>query len=416
MRIAHLSDPHLGHSRYNRVDASGVNQRMADVHATFGRAVDMIVAARPDVVLVAGDIFDRASAGPAAEFFACEQFRKLAAVAPVICVAGNHDETNNAAKGASINLLRQHGVRLAKDRAERFNVAGVAVLAVPECVATTTVFEPDPNHATNILLVHAAIKGTQQGYGTIEVDALNADRWEYVACGDYHQFHSLASNAFYSGSLEFVSTDPWRESRAGVPKGFIVFDTETGAHEFHEVPGLRPHIDLAPIYADRMTPEHVQAAIVAAVESIEGGIDDRVVRLVVHGIERSVQYSLDHRVIRRYKGRALHFQLDMRRPEEFTVGVAVGRPGAADAFEREQEEQFQQWKREQFPEDYAEPAGEPAGTPDDALPELHESGDPYHLGEMSDPAPGEPWGEFVARQRAVFAARRGKNVVKGVAA
>ena len=58
MIIAHLSDLHLGFRAYGRVDR-GTDMRERDVSAAFERAVRQLIKLRPDVVVVAGDVFDR---------------------------------------------------------------------------------------------------------------------------------------------------------------------------------------------------------------------------------------------------------------------------------------------------------------------------------------------------------------------
>ena len=50
------------------------------------------------------------------------------------------------------------------------------------------------------------------------------------------------------------------------------------------------------------------------------------VRLVVHGVPRHVARELDYTAIRAYKAAALHFHLDMRRPE-LRRETGVGAPG-----------------------------------------------------------------------------------------
>jgi hypothetical protein len=55
-------------------------------------------------------------------------------------------------------------------------------------------------------------------------------------------------------------------------------------------------------------------------------VQDKVVRQLVHNIPRHVARQLDHAAIRALKSAALHFQLDLRRPQvQRTVGV--GAPG-----------------------------------------------------------------------------------------
>jgi hypothetical protein len=60
---------------------------------------------------------------------------------------------------------------------------------------------------------------------------------------------------------------------------------------------------------------------------VKGGIDDRVVRLIVRDVSRQVARELDQRAIRDYKRRALNFQLDIRRPELHRRESVAGAPG-----------------------------------------------------------------------------------------
>ena len=57
MRLVHLSDLHLGFRQYHRQTPAGMNQREADVAATFSRAVDQIIALAPALVVIGGDVF-----------------------------------------------------------------------------------------------------------------------------------------------------------------------------------------------------------------------------------------------------------------------------------------------------------------------------------------------------------------------
>ncbi len=57
MRLVHLSDLHLGFRQYQRLTPTGVNQREADVAVTFRTVIDRVIALKPDLVIVAGDVF-----------------------------------------------------------------------------------------------------------------------------------------------------------------------------------------------------------------------------------------------------------------------------------------------------------------------------------------------------------------------
>ena len=70
------------------------------------------------------------------------------------------------------------------------------------------------------------------------------------------------------------------------------------------------------------------ALVAERVNGIRDGLDDAVVRLVVREIPRHVARDLDHKAIRDYKRRALHFQLDTRKPELVRTRSASGAGGA----------------------------------------------------------------------------------------
>ena len=75
-----------------------------------------------------------------------------------------------------------------------------------------------------------------------------------------------------------------------------------------------------------MTAADLDAAIRDRIASIDGGIDDKIVRLVVRDVPRHVARELDHKALREFKRRALHFHLDTRRPEILRMS-ASGAPG-----------------------------------------------------------------------------------------
>jgi exonuclease SbcD len=154
---------------------------------------------------------------------------------------------------------------------------------------------------------------------------LHADEWDYVALGDYHVYHAVAPNAYYSGATEYTSSNIWLEieTEATKPehergKGIIERDLSTGAHTFHQLESARTIVDLAPIDAEGMTAAQVSDAILAAAADAQ----DKIVRQVVTGIPKYVVRDLDHRAIRQVKAAALHYLLDTRLPEENAHGDA----------------------------------------------------------------------------------------------
>lgn len=351
MRLVHLSDLHLGFRQYQRQTPAGINQREADVAAAFTRAVDRTIELAPRLVLVAGDVFHTVRPSNPAILHAFMQFRRLRQAlpsAPVVMVAGNHDTPRTSETGCILRLFRTLGVDVVDAEPQRlaYPELELSVLAVPDNPGNRVALEPDPSATHNILLLHGEVEGmlppslTRVDRAGIEIsrEDLGLPGWSYVALGHYHVHREIAPNAFYSGSLEYTSANPWgelvEEREGGVPgKGIVEHDLLTGEHLFHSLGSSRSLLDLPPIQARGMSAGDLDAAIAATVEAVAGGVDDRVVRLVVRDVPRHVVRELDHRVLRDLKRRALHFQLDTRRPELLRThahGSPGRRPSLAD--------------------------------------------------------------------------------------
>lgn len=353
MRLVHLADLHLGFRQYQRVTPTGVNQREADVALAFTRAVDQVIALRPDAVLVAGDVFHQVRPTNTAILHAVRQVQRLVAAlpgAPIVMIAGNHDAPRASDTACILSLLAQFGVTVVHRGVERvrFPEHGLSVLCVPDVPhAARPVLAPDPESRWNVLLLHGEVEGVVPApVGAADPRATGhwapgdfGGGWDYVALGHYHVYTKVADKAYYSGALEYTSSNAWgevggwaqlREEKARkLPgKGFIEQDLATGKHKFHLVDPPRRIVDLPPVSARGLAAEGVDAAIREAVERAPGGIDDKVVRLVVTDLPRHVARELDYKAIREYARRALHFQLDGRRPEVLRQGEAVsGAPG-----------------------------------------------------------------------------------------
>lgn len=345
MRLVHLSDLHLGYRQYQRLTPGGVNQREADVAATFRATIDQIIALRPDVVVVAGDVFHSVRPTNQAILHAFIQFGRLTQALPeaiVVLVAGNHDTPRSAETGGILPLFAQLGLRVVDREPRRltFPDRGLSILAVPDVPnMVRPSLSPDLDARINLLVLHGEVQGMlPASVGAIDRAAveisheeLGAARWDYVALGHYHVYREVAPNAFYSGSIDYTSSNTWGELYeqriAGIDgKGFIERDLVTGEHRFHVLPPARPLVDLPPVTARGLSAAEVDEHIRTTVESCQGGIDEKIVRLTVRDVSRHISRELDHRAIRDYKRRALSFQLDLRRPEALRLH-GTGAPG-----------------------------------------------------------------------------------------
>src|SRR4029079_13580154 len=136
MRLVHLSDLHLGYRQYQRLTPGGINQREADVAATFRASIDQIIELAPDVVIVAGYIFHTVRPTNQAILHGFIQFARLAEALPnteVLLLAGNHDTPRSSETGGILQLFTQLGLHVVDREPKRLRFAGgrLSILAVP---------------------------------------------------------------------------------------------------------------------------------------------------------------------------------------------------------------------------------------------------------------------------------------------
>jgi DNA repair protein SbcD/Mre11 len=343
MRLVHLADLHLGYRQYQRVTPTGGNQREADVAGTFRRAVDTVIALRPDLVVFAGDVFHNVRPTNPAILLAFRQFARLTEAlpgVPVVMVAGNHDLPRASDSSCILRLFESLGIQVADFRARRFAFPELelSVLAVPEVTGDRPDLSPDPSARHNVLVLHSDWPGVRPSGGVIDDmlleaigETLDVSQWTYVALGHYHTFREIGPNAFYSGSIDYTSSSVWNELREererDIPgKGVIEYDLTLGVQRFHPVAPARALIELPPLNARGMTGPELDEALRAAVDACPGGIDGRIVRQVVTDVPRHINSDLDPQALREYKRRAFHYQFEPVRPNIRAVR-GQGAPG-----------------------------------------------------------------------------------------
>lgn len=348
MRIAHLADPHLGFRQYHRLNARGRNQREVDVLIAFERVIDGVIAERPDAVVIAGDIFHAVRPTNAAIVVAFRQFTRLRTElpgAPIVVIAGNHDTPRSTDTSTIFALFHDIGIDVAAEQARRFEYPelDLSILAVPHqalFAEPRPALEPAGRARRQVLVVHGETPGlfgddrtmAEAGGAFLTEDDLGRGRWSYVALGHYHVQHEVRERVWYAGSLEYVSPNPWgelREERARrLPgKGWLIADLDTGAVEQRFIEPPRRVVDLAALDAAELSAHELDRLLLKAIEAIPGGLDDAVIRQVVHNVPRPTGRELDHAAVRGWKARALHFQLDLRRPAPSAREVGMGAPG-----------------------------------------------------------------------------------------
>jgi exonuclease SbcD len=347
VKLAHIADPHLGIRQYHRQTPSGINQREADVAEAFRMAIGDVISAAPDAIVIAGDLFHSVRPTNAAIVFAFRQFQRLREAlpdVPVALIAGNHDTPRSVETGSILRLFAEAGVQVATDEARRliYPERDLSILAVPRqaiLAPEPPALVPEGPQKYQIQLVHLEVAGeypvgrggAEYGGAVLDRRDLHIEDWTYVALGHYHTQHQVAPNAWYAGALDYIGPNIWGEAADEVDhgshgKGWLLVDLETGRVERRPLPSARRVLDLEPIKAEGKSADAIDALIAERVASVLGGIVDKIVRLRVFDIPRHVARELNYTAVRGFKNDALHFHLDLRKPELHRIS-GMGTPG-----------------------------------------------------------------------------------------
>ncbi|MGW2473355.1 exonuclease SbcCD subunit D [Streptomyces sp. NPDC001665] len=231
MRILHTSDWHLGRS-FHRVP-------LLDAQAAYlDHLVATVAAHEVDVVVVAGDVYDRAVPPlSAVQLFDDALHRLAAAGVPTVMISGNHDSARRLGVGAG--LIGRAGIHLRTDpahcgtpvvipdahgdvafyglpylepalvkdvfRAERAGHEAVLTAAMDRVRADLSA---RPDATRSVVLAHAFVAGGEPSDserditvgGVAAVPAGVFDGVDYAALGHLHGCQAVTDRVRYSGS------------------------------------------------------------------------------------------------------------------------------------------------------------------------------------------------------------------------
>lgn len=341
MRIVHLSDAHLGYREYNRLTPHGMNAREMDVLNAFRQALTKVIEINPNLVLIAGDLFHSVRPSNLAIYYSFKEFNRLSAAltAPIIIIGGNHDSPRSRDTGCILDLLsnvdRVHVIH-AESRVLRFPELDTSVFCLPHAALpfkSELRIVPDPDSKYNIFIAHARQEDEKMGFDRYELTRsdVHDEDWDYVAYGHYHTFMDLwpgdpKIRAYHSGSLEYAGgLTVWEQLKKEkektvnghfvLGKGFIEYDLDKRELLFHELEPEREILDLPHLDADGKTAGEVDEMIQKRLASVPGGLRDKIIRLIVENVRPDLRRDLDYSALRQQHADALHFFLELRKPE-----------------------------------------------------------------------------------------------------
>ena len=251
LRLLHTSDWHLGRTFFEE-------SLLPDQAWALDRLLDALRDTRPDVLVVAGDVYDRAV--PAADAVALldDVLVRISDLGvPVVAIAGNHDSPERLSFGSRLLAGSHVHLRGALDGvATPVAIPGKGlVYAVPfvdpevvrgmtgdetvrgHAAATERVLAPAREDAARrdlptVLVAHAFVQGAVEtpdserpiSVGTAgSVPAGTLAGFDYVALGHLHGPQEVAAGVRYSGSLLKYSF-----AEAGHEKGALLVEVERG--------------------------------------------------------------------------------------------------------------------------------------------------------------------------------------------
>ena len=247
MKIVHCSDLHLGKRFSGNKDY--VKKRYMDFFNAFATFIDKVEEIKPDVCLIAGDIFDKKEINPDILSKTEYLFKRLRdnVKKDIIAIEGNHDNSRILEESWLEYLQEQNILKVFyynKDFEEKnylkiddinFYPVGYPGFMIDE--ALTKLSEKLNPQEKNIVVVHTGISGstnTLPGLVSTSILDLFKDKAIYIAGGHIHSFTTYPKEKpyfFVSGSLEFSNVQNEKSDK----KGFVLFDTDTLNYEFIEL-------------------------------------------------------------------------------------------------------------------------------------------------------------------------------------
>ena len=323
MKIIHLADLHLGYRAYNKLSPEGLNIREKDVVKTFKEALDKVSELKPDLVLMAGDIFHKPRPSNSTILLTIKllhNFRKTCN-SPVVLISGNHESAKSLESGSILKLLETTipKVKVVDGQIEQviFEDLKASVLCIPYNALyelNKTDLIPAKDYKYNILSMHCSYDSVKcpelskhSAEELVDSDKINGKEWDYVALGHYHKFTELEDNIYYSGAIERTSSNVWQEAKD--PKGFIEYDFETKEIKFHKLETPRKVFDIKRIDANVLTAEEINQKIDEEVVKIKD-FENSIIRITLENVDPLAIKNLDYKKIREYRKKAVHFMLN----------------------------------------------------------------------------------------------------------
>jgi DNA repair exonuclease SbcCD nuclease subunit len=337
MRLGFTADLHLDKKLGPRTQG-GVNLRSLDLERSLTAVIDGFIAARVDIAIVAGDVFDTpAPSERSRQVFASEIARLRSALpgARIVILRGNHDTRYSFTPGTAIGTaaINLPGVVVVDAFAPtRIDEDDFVLMCIPwmrsdaqlaEVLSSIRPIDGKPN----ILVMHAGIAelpefaSFQPGSQTV-TRSMIPNGFRRIFAGHYHGHRTFPDLGWVSiGSPERISV-----AEVGQTKGWCLYETDTDRLTHHATP-TRSWYDIGPLDAKTWTADRV----LAEVRSIAASIPDwneAIVRIRIEHLRPDVVAALNMPALRRIEASAFYASIDLRAATttEGDAGPAMAEP------------------------------------------------------------------------------------------
>ena len=329
MRLVHLSDLHLGYRQYQRLTPGGVNQREADVAATFRTAIDRVIALR---ARCRGRRRRHLSHRPP------DEPGDPARVPAVLALARRSlPDARHRASSPAITTRRARPRRAAfsscsrssacmssiarRERLSTFPSATSRCSPCPTCPGMELPsFTPDPRRRVTTCSCctakcRACCRRRRRRRSRRGRDLARRARRRRAGTTSRSATTTCIARSRRTrstrGSIDYTSANTWGElyeERVAGAAGQGIHRARSRDRRAHLSPaaaGAPARRSAADQRARTRPRPKSTSAFARRSRRCDGGIDDKIVRLIVRDVPRHVARELDHKAIREYKRRAL---------------------------------------------------------------------------------------------------------------
>jgi DNA repair exonuclease SbcCD nuclease subunit len=368
MKFLHISDVHLGCTRYQLAESP---------RDFFDAWIDVLqkyaIGENVDFVLIGGDFFHKRNVPPETMNYA---FAGLSLLKdnniPCVAIEGNHDQKGNdtehswlrsLAKWNLIKLLEPKNIEgkiIYMPWDEEYGVGGFVDIgnarifgshwygasanwAIP--MLTEAIKENSRPGAFQILMLHTDVEGHQ----THPIPALSLANLKelksltnYVALGHTHKSYEIDNWAFNPGSLEITSIDEYRETRGAflIEVGENLEVSAQHLRDYRQRPFQRLSFDVSG-YSD---PKDITTGVLDKIKNEARPFDENselsqpIIEITLRGHLGFPNSNLDQQKIReeaREMTGALHVRIkNHTAPIEYAVAAGVGEDVSREQLER----------------------------------------------------------------------------------